>query len=79
MNNNDANRDSHKIPSTDGERVGMRRIQRVRLPFQREMEHLWKRWRVVSEGGIPSRCHSLTLKATNFQDCQGRLLTPPSN
>ena len=34
MNNNDTNRDSHKIPSTDGKRVGMRRIQRVALPFQ---------------------------------------------
>ena len=55
MNNNDANRDSHKIPSTYGERVGMRRIQRVALPFRREMEHLWKRWRVVSEGGMPTR------------------------
>ena len=40
MNNNDANKDSHKIPSTGGEREGMRRIQRVALPFQREMEHL---------------------------------------
>ena len=28
MNNNDANRYSHKIPSTDGERVGMRQGQR---------------------------------------------------
>ena len=55
MNNNDANRDSHKIPSTYGERVGMRRIQRVALSFQREMEYLWKRWRVVLEGGMPSR------------------------
>ena len=55
MNNNDANKNSHKIPSTDGERVGMRHIQRLALPFQREMEHLWKRWRVVSEGGMPSR------------------------
>ena len=55
MNNNDANRDSHKIPATAGEWVGMRRIQRVVLPFQRDMEHLWKKWRVVSERGMPSR------------------------
>ena len=55
MNNNEANRDSQKIPSRDGERVGMRRFYRVALPFQREMEHLWKRWRVVSEGEMPRR------------------------
>ena len=55
MNNNDANRKSHKIPSTYGERVGMPRIQMAALPFQREMEHLCKRWWVVSEGGMPSR------------------------
>ena len=34
MNNNDTNRDSHKIPSTDGERVGMRRIQRDGTSFR---------------------------------------------
>ena len=65
MNNND----------TNGDRVGMRRIQRVALPFQRdgvsleEVAGCFRTW----------NAQSLNLKATNFRDWQGSLLTPPSN
>ena len=42
------------IPSSSGDRVGRRPIQRAVLPLQREIASRWKRWRVASAGGMSS-------------------------
>ena len=43
------------IPSSSGDRVGRRPIQRAALPLQRETASRWKKWRVASAGGMPRR------------------------
>ena len=43
------------IPSSSGDRVGRRPIQRAALPLQSETASRWKKWRVASAGGMPRR------------------------
>lgn len=43
------------IPSTQADWVGVLWTHIEALPFHREIESLWKRWRVVIAGGAPER------------------------
>ena len=43
------------IPSTEGEGVGERESHMAELPFHKDINKRWKRWRVVSPGLEP-RC-----------------------
>ena len=42
-----------------GEGVANRCSQSVAFPLHRQIAHLWNRWRVVSDGGTPSRWPNL--------------------